>query len=178
MVSASGSSRQWIRAGFPLALASSKAAGKSALSVTLAPWAPKDRAMAAKSGFFSRVAETRPGTLDAMARISGVGAVKLERYGDAFLRVVSGDGDRVHPARRKLAGQPAGAVFDRLQDAQARLARGADGTGKAMSCTSSTLRWIAERRPASLADLARAPGISPPKLDRFGDAFLEVLEDG
>ena len=36
------------------------------------------------------IAETRPGTLDEMARIAGVGAKKLERYGAEFLSVVAG----------------------------------------------------------------------------------------
>ncbi|MBJ3761409.1 DNA helicase RecQ [Maribius pontilimi] len=122
------------------------------------------------------MAETRPASLDDMMRISGIGAVKLEKYGAAFLKVITGDAAQdMHPARRKLAGRAAADVFDQLHDAQSRLARGSDGTGKPMSCTSSTLRWIAERRPATLDDLARAPGISAQKIDRFGDAFLDVL---
>ncbi|MGB3556206.1 MAG: DNA helicase RecQ, partial [Jannaschia sp.] len=51
------------------------------------------------------MAETRPATLDAMARISGIGATKLERYGATFLSVITGEApDAPHPARRKLAG--------------------------------------------------------------------------
>ncbi|RYE04052.1 MAG: ATP-dependent DNA helicase RecQ, partial [Sphingomonadales bacterium] len=34
------------------------------------------------------MASARPGTLDALGRISGVGARKLEAYGDAFLAVI------------------------------------------------------------------------------------------
>ena len=52
------------------------------------------------------MAETRPMTLDDMARIGGVGAKKLERYGDTFLEVITGEVEAVHPARRKLAGLP------------------------------------------------------------------------
>jgi len=36
------------------------------------------------------MAETRPQSLDALARINGVGAKKLERYGAAFLAIVAG----------------------------------------------------------------------------------------
>ena len=36
------------------------------------------------------MAEVRPETLDQMARINGVGAKKLERYGDDFLSVITG----------------------------------------------------------------------------------------
>ena len=58
------------------------------------------------------MAEKRPSTLDEMARIGGVGAAKLERYGAAFLEVISGEAaEEVHPVRRKLAGQEAGDVY-------------------------------------------------------------------
>ncbi len=126
------------------------------------------------------MAERRPESLDGMARISGVGATKLERYGATFLAVITGGGEaeQPHPARRKLAGRELGEVYDRLEAAQRALARGTDGTGKPMSCAASTLRWIAERRPADADALARAPGLNGAKLERFGEAFLEVVREG
>ncbi|TCP58700.1 ATP-dependent DNA helicase RecQ [Rhodovulum bhavnagarense] len=125
------------------------------------------------------MAERRPDTLDAMARISGVGATKLDRYGQAFLEVVTGAAaDRPHPVRRRLAGREAGALFDRLAEVQRDLSRGTDGTGKYLSCPNATLRHIAERRPSSVEELARLPGMGPAKAERFGPAFLEVLAGG
>ncbi|WOI56137.1 DNA helicase RecQ [Palleronia sp. LCG004] len=124
------------------------------------------------------MAERRPRSLDEMARISGVGAVKLDRFGATFLKVVTGEAEEMHPARRKLAGRPQGALYDRLMEAQQRLARGVDGTDKPLSCASNTLSWIAERRPDSIEALARAPGLSAPKLDRFGRAFLDAVDEG
>ncbi|GAB4386124.1 DNA helicase RecQ [Albidovulum sp.] len=122
------------------------------------------------------MAETRPRTLDEMARIGGVGAKKLERYGAAFLEVVTGDGAvRVHPARRSLAGRPAGETFDRLMAAQQALARGPDGTGKYLACAPATLRRIAETRPDSIDALKRVSGMGEQKAERFGAAFLEIL---
>jgi len=121
------------------------------------------------------MAETRPATLDEMARIGGVGATKLDRYGAAFLEVIAGAAERPHPARLRLAGCEAGEIFDRLMEVQRDLSRGADGTGKYLSCTHTTLRHIAERRPASIEDMARLPGMGPAKADRFGPAFLQVL---
>ena len=121
------------------------------------------------------MAEQRPETLDQMAGISGVGAKKLERYGRTFLSVITGEAAEVHPARRKLAGTDAGDVFDRLMAAQAELVRGADGTGKYLSCTHSTLRQIAERRPDSMDSLERIQGMGESKVERFGPAFLDVL---
>ena len=122
------------------------------------------------------IAERRPETLDQFAQVHGVGAAKLARFGSAFLEVVTGaEPDPVHPARQALAGCSAGALFDRLAEAQVLLARGPDGTGKPLACSNSTLRRIAERRPTDIEALANVPGMGTAKAERFGAAFLEVL---
>jgi ATP-dependent DNA helicase RecQ len=122
------------------------------------------------------MAESRPQSLDAMMRISGIGAKKLATYGAAFLKVLTGAPAQVlHPARMKLVGRDAAEVFDRLAEAQTALARGEDGIGKHLSCTNATLGQIADRKPRSLADLARIPGMGAQKTERFGAAFLEIL---
>jgi len=123
------------------------------------------------------MAETRPADLDAMARVGGVGATKLERYGAAFLEVINGAAAQVHPTRRKLAGRAAGTVYDRLIEVSRDLARGDCGTLRPLSCTRSTLRHIAERRPATLEALERLPGMGAQKTERFGTAFLDVLRE-
>jgi ATP-dependent DNA helicase RecQ len=123
------------------------------------------------------MAERKPATLDQMAGITGVGARKLESYGTAFLEVITGAAEGLHPARMKLAGRPEGALFDRLADVQLALVRGEDGTGKYLTCTHSTLRAIAERRPRTLAELAGIGGMGEAKIERFGEAFLAVLRD-
>ncbi|SLN21387.1 ATP-dependent DNA helicase RecQ [Roseivivax jejudonensis] len=122
------------------------------------------------------MAERRPATIDAMAGISGVGAKKLERYGDAFLEVIAGEAEAVHPTRRKLAGRPAGDVYDRLLSAQADLARGPEGTDKPLSCSASQLAKVAEMRPQDADGLARLLGER--RAERFGPAFLEILQAG
>ena len=125
------------------------------------------------------MAQTRPRSLDDMARINGVGAVKLEKYGALFLSVITGDAaQEVHPARRALAGRTAGPVFDRLQEAALELSRGACGTLKPLSCSTGTLRKIAERRPDSLPALEAIQGMDPARAERFGPAFLEILTGG
>jgi ATP-dependent DNA helicase RecQ len=122
------------------------------------------------------MAEKRPRTLDEMARIGGVGATKLERYGAAFLEVIAGEAPgEVHPARRKLAGQTAGSVYDRLVAVQADLARGADGSDKPLSCSASLLARVAEIGRADAGRLRSLLGDR--RADRFGDAFLAVLRD-
>ena len=121
------------------------------------------------------MAEQRPDTLDAMARISGVGAKKLERYGRAFLDVIAGDTPQVHPSRRKLAGRGAGQVYDRLMEVQADLARGPDGMDKPLSCSASQLAKVAQLRPDDSRGLERVLGDR--KAERFAQAFLDVLRE-
>ncbi len=124
------------------------------------------------------MAESQPQTLDQMARVSGVGAKKLESFGAAFLEVITGAVEVMHPARARLAGREAGTLFDRLHSEQMRLERGEDGHGKPMSCAPTVLRRIAEQRPRDLAALSRVAGIEGEKLDRFGPAFLAALSEG
>ncbi|PZQ97921.1 MAG: DNA helicase RecQ [Cereibacter sphaeroides] len=124
------------------------------------------------------MAERRPQTLDQMAQITGVGAKKLESFGAEFLSVITGAAPvPLHPQRMRLAGREAGEVFDRLCETQLRLARGEDGTGKPLSCSQSELRKIAEARPSTLSELDRVGCLGPQKIDRFGAAFLQVLDD-
>jgi ATP-dependent DNA helicase RecQ len=126
----------------------------------------------------AEMASARPASLDALRGISGVGETKLARYGAEFLAVITGDAPpRVHPARLKLAGRSAAALFDRLQAAQVALARGADGREKYLDCTSRTLAAIAAERPASLEALERIPGMGSLRTGRFGAAFLAALAD-
>ena len=121
------------------------------------------------------MAEQRPTNLDGMARITGVGAKKLESYGLAFLSVITAGASALHPQRMRLAGKEAGPVFDRLCEVQLHLQRGPDGIDKPLSCTQTTLRHIAEHRPSTLSELDRIPGMGGQKTDRFGAAFLAVV---
>lgn len=122
------------------------------------------------------MAEVRPETLDQMARIGGVGAKKLERYGADFLEVIRGASvEAVHPARRKLASRGAGDVFDRLQEVQTGLLRGPDGTDKPLSCSAGELAKVAALRGDDPGMLERLLGER--KAERFGAAFLDVLRD-
>src|SRR6056297_3449989 len=119
------------------------------------------------------MAETRPASLDAMARVGGVGATKLDRYGADFLEVINGAVEEVHPTRRKLAGRAAGEVYDQLIEAQARLSRGPEGIDKRLSCSASLLARVASQRPRDSDALARL--IGEKYAERFGPAFLDVL---
>lgn len=121
------------------------------------------------------MAEARPQNLDAMARIGGVGAKKLENYGAAFLEVINGEAQPMHKARRKLAGREAGNVYDQLLQVQADLARGEQGTEKPLSCSAAMLAKVAQLRSADSSAIERLLGDK--RAERFGPAFLDVLRD-
>ena len=121
------------------------------------------------------MAETRPRDLNAMARVGGVGAKKLETYGAAFLEIINGEAEAMHPTRRKLAGRAEGALFDRLLQVQTDLARGSGGTDKPLSCSTSLLAKVARLRDPDAGAMERLLG--PRRAERFGSAFLDVLRD-
>ena len=120
------------------------------------------------------IAETRPRSLDDLAKINGVGAKKLERYGRAFLEVIAGDAPEMHPARRKLATSGAGGLYDALLEAQARLIRGACGTLKPMTCSAGQLAKLAHAKPRDESGIVRI--IGERHAERFAETFLDVLQ--
>ncbi len=119
------------------------------------------------------MAEQRPQNLDDMAKVNGVGAKKLEKYGDAFLSVIIGEAEKMHPTRRKLAGHAAGSLYDQLLQVQADLARGQNGLEKPLSCSASLLARIASHKPQDEDGMTRLLGEK--RAERFGSAFLDVL---
>ena len=120
------------------------------------------------------MAETRPATLDDMARIGGIGAKKLERYGATFLEVLTGAIEELHPARRKLAGREQGDIYDRLLEVQTQLSRGPDGIDKPLTCSASQLARVAQMRGGDARALEQVLGER--RTERFGAAFLDVLD--
>ncbi len=127
----------------------------------------------------SEMARQQPQNLDEFAKISGVGRMKLERYGALFLGVITqAPTPEVHPARRKLAGRDAGPLFDQLQKAQLELVRGENGMDTYLFCTNTTLAKIAAQKPQNMAALAQISGMGEQKAERFGAAFLAIVLGG
>ncbi|MDG1947182.1 MAG: DNA helicase RecQ [Amylibacter sp.] len=121
------------------------------------------------------MARSRPSSLDEFSKLSGVGAVKLERYGKAFLEVINNDFQELHPSRRRLAGKEAGKIFDQLQAMQLELMHGAYGHDKPLVCSASVLAKIAAVKPRDMEALKGLLGDK--KAERFGVAFLKILLD-
>ena len=123
----------------------------------------------------AEMAEVRPSNLDDMARVNGVGAKKLANYGDAFLEVINGEAEHMHPSRRKIAGRQDADLYDQLLEAQSNLLRGPEGIDKPMSCSAGLLAKVASTKPRDTQAMERLLGDR--RAERFGDAFLEILRD-
>ena len=121
------------------------------------------------------MARSRPSSLDEFSKLSGVGAVKLERYGKAFLEVINNNFQELHPSRRRLAGKEAGKIFDQLQAMQLELMHGAYGHDKPLVCSASVLAKIAAVKPRDMETLKGL--IGDKKTERFGVDFLKILLD-
>ena len=121
------------------------------------------------------MARSRPSSLDEFSKLSGVGAVKLERYGKAFLEIINNNFQELHPSRRRLAGKEAGKIFDQLQAMQLELMHGAYGHDKPLVCSASVLAKIAAVKPRDMEALKGLLGDK--KTERFGLAFLKILLD-
>jgi ATP-dependent DNA helicase RecQ len=122
------------------------------------------------------IAARKPQTLDEFAECHGVGAKKLESFGQKFLEVVTaGPVEMPHPARRKLAGDANGGLYDALAEAQSELTYGQMGTDRYLACAPATLARIAEARPRDLAGLERISGMGALKAERFGETFLSCI---
>jgi ATP-dependent DNA helicase RecQ len=82
-------------------------------------------------------------------------------------------------ARRARGTPPSGdsadeALFERLRELRKTLAD-RQRVPAYVVFSDRTLREMAERRPRTLGALLQVSGVGPAKLDRYGDAFLEVL---
>ena len=66
-------------------------------------------------------------------------------------------------------------LFDDLRAERARIAK-SQGVPPYVVFHDSTLRAMAEARPATLDAMAELPGIGKAKLDRYGEVFLAVIE--
>jgi very-short-patch-repair endonuclease len=144
------------------------------------------------------IARRRPQTPDELLAVPGVGPVKLERYGEAFLEILrqfgpSGEeavavaprtgetpvppGITPPPARNAMhptLPPDRRPLWDALRAARLQLAR--EVGEKAFSIyPDSILRAMAEARPLTLEALAGVRGAEAEKLEPYAEGMLEAL---
>lgn len=117
------------------------------------------------------------GTLKLTARstplLKGQEAVHF-RHDPTPQKALKGAKARAKATTSDLRGDDS-ALFDALRDVRGTLAR-EQGVPAYVIFDNKTLLGIVERKPRSLAALRRVPGVGEVKLQRYGEAFLEVVQ--
>ena len=94
---------------------------------------------------------------------------------------LAGQGRPGRAAQDRQAGQPSSPLFLRLREWRREIAT-EQSVPAYVVFSDATLAVIADRRPASIAELASVPGVGAVKLDRYGAAVLalcaETVETG
>src|SRR5262249_42959812 len=75
------------------------------------------------------------------------------------------------------ASPEADALFEKLRAVRKRLAD-AEGVPAYIVFSDAALRGMAARRPRSEGELLQISGVGPAKLERYGKAFLEAVQQG
>ena len=103
-------------------------------------------------------------------------AVVRRRYDDAApgTPAVVVPPKRARRKRGPAADYPHDPLFERLRERRRALASEA-GVPPYVIFHDSTLREMAELKPASLGALSRISGVGTAKLERYGQAFVEVI---
>ncbi|HEY0018353.1 MAG TPA: RecQ family ATP-dependent DNA helicase [Longimicrobium sp.] len=149
-----------------------------------------------------RLAQEHPRRPEALASVRGVDRAFMDTYGHAVLSAVNEaldanrartrvpDGDRPRTQRDRNRGalppEPAGAapptaeqreVYGRLRVLRSQLAKEQELPAYCVFAD-KTLVELAKRHPTSKDEMRRVPGIGPAKIEKYGDAFLELLRQG
>jgi ATP-dependent DNA helicase RecQ len=148
------------------------------------------------------LAEAHPRRPEGLMEVAGVTEAFANRYGGAVLQAI-GEGLDANRARVRtgerterrtqrqrdrgdLPADPTGAApptveerarYGRLRELRTQLAKEAELPAYCVFAD-KTLVELARRHPTSPAEMRKVPGIGPAKMEKYGEAFLEVLRQG
>ena len=88
----------------------------------------------------------------------------------------AGQGRSARAAQQRPPGQSGSPLFLRLREWRREIAR-EQSVPAYVIFSDATLAVIADRRPASMTELAVVPGVGPAKLDRYGAAVLALCAE-
>lgn len=113
------------------------------------------------------MARRRPQTREELLQVEGIGPIKADRYGNAFLQVFGAE-----MGEMKVADS----LYEALRAVRLDMAR-AQNCPAYIICGDRTLRDMAQRRPRNREELLDIYGIGQAKADSYGDAFLRVIRE-
>ena len=148
------------------------------------------------------LAEAHPRRAEGLLAVHGIDQNFANRWGHAVLSAINealdanrarnrvGERDRTRSQRQRdrgdLPADPSGAapptaeqreVYGRLRALRTELAKEQELPAYCVFAD-RTLVELAKRHPTNLAEMRKVPGIGPAKIEKYGDAFLEVLREG
>jgi ATP-dependent DNA helicase RecQ len=148
------------------------------------------------------LAQAHPRRPEGLMEVPGVDRAFADRYGHSVLEAIAEGLDanraRVRTGERterrsqrqrdrgELPAAPAGAApptveererYGRLRALRTELAKEAELPAYCVFAD-KTLVELARRHPTSLAAMRQVPGVGPAKIEKYGEAFLEVLRQG
>lgn len=173
---------------------------------TLADKAEIPQGMVYDDTVMEALAQAHPRTPEALLAVPGVDVAFAERWGGALLPAIrealdANRGREREPKaprerterrtqrqrdRGDLPADPTGAApptveerarYGRLRELRSTLAKEAELPAYCVFAD-KTLVELAKRHPTSLADMRKVPGIGPAKIEKYGEAFLEILRQG
>jgi ATP-dependent DNA helicase RecQ len=152
-----------------------------------------------KDELVAAIAEAHPRRVEGLMAVRGVDEAFANRYGRAVLDAVAEglDANRARvrtgeraPRRRDRGEMPADpaspaapptaeerARYTRLRALRTELAKEASLPAYCVFAD-KTLVELAKRHPTTLAEMRRVPGVGPAKMEKYGEAFLDVLRQG
>ncbi|HVL04542.1 MAG TPA: ATP-dependent DNA helicase UvrD2, partial [Acidimicrobiales bacterium] len=113
-----------------------------------------------------------------LAELAGTAEAPHRRAGGAGAPAGNGGRGPKDPGARRGSTVPAAGespLWDALREWRTGIAR-RDKVPPYVVMSDAHLKGIADRRPATLAELARCAGIGPLKLERYGEDILAVIE--
>jgi ATP-dependent DNA helicase RecQ len=170
---------------------------------TLADKAGVPAGMVFDDGALEALARAHPRTPEKLLEVPGIDRGMAERYGAALLPAICEALDRnrgprperAERAERRsqrqrdrgdLPADPSGAapptpeqraVYTRLRALRTELAKEASLPAYCVFAD-KTLVELAKRHPTTASQMRQVPGIGPAKMEKYGEAFLEVLRQG
>ncbi len=120
------------------------------------------------------MASQQPQDLEAMGKVHGIGAFKLQKYGARFLAICVEKQEAEPEVQEENLDEKMLGWLKQYRDYLA-IRR---GVKRNRILTDEQLETMVLRRPRNRTELMRIKGIGPKKADDFGEAFLQVLQKG
>lgn len=116
------------------------------------------------------MARERPETMKAMGAVHGVGAFKLQKYGERFLEII-----RTGAAEPVIEEKDPDAQLLKILFATRNELAKAEGKSRNSIFTDEQLQEMAFWRPKTKLELKRIRGIGPKKAERYGETIVKCI---